>query len=949
MDKPPSPPPDQQDGAKSNGESTSIQDELLDTSETQHSPSQLDEPKSDLTPEPKSEKELATSSVAELKSVSETSGKHSTPSIPIEKPFPAQEETASTGPQEMTLFGLESTPKFGDRGMASRGSKRSSAPSIGKTRLVTPGSDASMPALKQRARSRASGLPTPSEGARGGRTDPLISLMDTVFLAGDSTGSGWLEEKEFWRLLQSPLLNLKLTSEDVRRLRARVDTDKGAVNYVEFLSRAKDLIRSLYQDRPRSSSTWTMLVSLEGEVMGYLNKNTLELRSAPPEGVTVEEPNLIEDTVFDFLEVIDPKQAGIISEKMFVEGLDMIQSGAMGLIITPEELEEIKQIFRLRKDKVPYEDFIPVLLELICRTYQVKDSSHLNWVQLDSSRVGNFWFNKRTGRSKRVMPPEFQELHQMLLYQQQERSHEMTFVQQTIHDLEAANQEIQTGRVRIGQLENQVAILNEEMETVMVQLDETGTTLDETTARLQGKSSELETAKGLLSQSELERGELRGKLRSVQQYCDEIEELKGKVTSLQSETHDYSRVVHEKEGSVSELRRELQQVVGQLREAERSVEEKDSRLDAMETDVRIQLARTRDLEEELLRVTELESKLGTAEGLLEKTEVQLDEKNSALGHARKSLQLARQRNQELDDELQHMSELREKLHHSRCEINTLKSLLASKTSLVQARDSEIERSDQMVRNLRARDEKRAQVLSVVLEQTARIHQEQKQSQRLLAVSNLLVRPSSAGRQHERTFSAPNTLPSPLPDDTPKRQRSQAPRKRITAESRNKSFVGVLPQIDGRPAGPRKRSKAHFTFSNNNELRNLTRLADASIKKDSELLNVTFFDDPPPPKLNIGDRVLVDISKPGLPSLSPKGVAGTVRYVGKVDSVYIDNRYFVGVKLDEPIGDCDGTRKGKRYFMCQPQHGLLVLSDRVVAVLDKTSLKFIPVHARDANT
>lgn len=34
-------------------------------------------------------------------------------------------------------------------------------------------------------------------------------------------------------------------------------------------------------------------------------------------------------------------------------------------------------------------------------------------------------------------------------------------------------------------------------------------------------------------------------------------------------------------------------------------------------------------------------------------------------------------------------------------------------------------------------------------------------------------------------------------------------------------------------------------------------------------------------------------------LEPRKLTGTIKYVGKVDSEYIDNRIYVGVKLDDP--------------------------------------------------
>ena len=33
-------------------------------------------------------------------------------------------------------------------------------------------------------------------------------------------------------------------------------------------------------------------------------------------------------------------------------------------------------------------------------------------------------------------------------------------------------------------------------------------------------------------------------------------------------------------------------------------------------------------------------------------------------------------------------------------------------------------------------------------------------------------------------------------------------------------------------------------------------------------------------------------------LEPTKLTGVVRYVGKIDSEYVDHRYYVGVKLDE---------------------------------------------------
>lgn len=48
--------------------------------------------------------------------------------------------------------------------------------------------------------------------------------------------------------------------------------------------------------------------------------------------------------------------------------------------------------------------------------------------------------------------------------------------------------------------------------------------------------------------------------------------------------------------------------------------------------------------------------------------------------------------------------------------------------------------------------------------------------------------------------------------------------------------------------------------------------------------------------------------------------GTVRYVGTTDFA---SGVWVGLELLSAIGKNDGTVKGKRYFPCQPQHGIFV--------------------------
>ena len=51
------------------------------------------------------------------------------------------------------------------------------------------------------------------------------------------------------------------------------------------------------------------------------------------------------------------------------------------------------------------------------------------------------------------------------------------------------------------------------------------------------------------------------------------------------------------------------------------------------------------------------------------------------------------------------------------------------------------------------------------------------------------------------------------------------------------------------------------------------------------------------QLRIGQRVLVHVKKSEF-DLEPQQLTGMIKFVGKIDSEFIDNRIYVGVKLDE---------------------------------------------------
>ncbi len=62
-----------------------------------------------------------------------------------------------------------------------------------------------------------------------------------------------------------------------------------------------------------------------------------------------------------------------------------------------------------------------------------------------------------------------------------------------------------------------------------------------------------------------------------------------------------------------------------------------------------------------------------------------------------------------------------------------------------------------------------------------------------------------------------------------------------------------------------------------------------------------------------------------------GSRGKVMYVGDGEGflkILPSSLQWIGVCLDEPLGTCDGSEKGKKLFSCPKNHGLFVSSDKV---------------------
>ena len=82
------------------------------------------------------------------------------------------------------------------------------------------------------------------------------------------------------------------------------------------------------------------------------------------------------------------------------------------------------------------------------------------------------------------------------------------------------------------------------------------------------------------------------------------------------------------------------------------------------------------------------------------------------------------------------------------------------------------------------------------------------------------------------------------------------------------------------------------------------------------------------EIKVGDRVnVVDLMPNDGSTTKKKSCIGTVRFVGSVDFVEGDNKWF-GIELDEPLGRHDGTVQDVRYFAAPDDHGVFVTESKL---------------------
>lgn len=807
---------------------------------------------------------------------------------------------------------------------------------------------------KSKRQSKSEGQePIPSLRKRSNKL-PGAKQLEEVLLACfqplDSEGAGTVSQELFWEVLQSPELGLQLTEEELAAVHQQlVPEPSGAINYAAWAIQAATVIASAHQDSLDPNAFWIPLTTTaDRSSVVYYNKQTGDWTQPPAADIFEENASIV------FHEA-DIGGKGYITRDEFTK---VLQLSAFAPNLTKQDTDELLQQFDSIPDGIAsYESFYPLAKDMILRMYRNMDTSSSEWCQIESSH-GVVMLNKITGETRKAEDPTPQPP-----LPQGEGAYVLRSLGETFAQVESLTNENYQLKEYNKDILNQLASANEELEVMAAHLDETGRDLDMANATIKEKEQALSELHSTLAQKDQDIEQLRLMLSGGNSMQSKLDSVNRDLQQAMEAIAQRDKTIAEREKLVSDFKHQAESITDKLKTARGVIDAHESLISKLQHELRQTQERVKLFEHNF---PTLEGQARSTEEDLIKTKEALEERSAALTQARKQLKAAKERNTTLEEEIQKMSSANDKLHQAESEIATLKSFLTSKTAMVEKRKKELKELRAKLSELEEKDARRAAILADVLEKTALNYQQQimKTTRAFDPVrgdTSLPVespRPSSApevarveGTAVQSTMSA--EIPFPTRRRPPVLYEGSRVRKSLT--------VPKLPPI-------RRSQKMDFSYPTIQDVKTMRKQRDSELidhshsnpqcschlcKMGSSVVDSTSkFQKPMDAQhhadvmsqVKLGTRVLAKLKRSQF-DLDPQQLTGVVKYIGKIDSEFIDNQVYVGLKLDEPVGDTDGLVKGKRYFTCPPKHGKIVKMSNIIALLPNKSVFYRPVQGR----
>ncbi|XP_006817154.1 uncharacterized protein LOC100371263 [Saccoglossus kowalevskii] len=562
------------------------------------------------------------------------------------------------------------------------------------------------------------------------------------------------------------------------------------------------------------------------------------------------------------------------------------------------------------------------------------------------------WTNRRRN-SKRVKSPSSREYEVMAQ------------LKSTQEDLKNAKEELEQEKANRQELQSKHSELQVKHEAVVKSNEKHGRILERIKNDNEKKGRQIETL-----QREQTYNQLR--IKNLELRVSEVEKTEMQLEQLREVLKGSQTNVRDKEMEIRTLKQSLEDTNKQLSNARESIAELNTRISDLNEQVRDEVKRNQLLETELEVVPILEKELDETKETLALSKKHLQERKAQLSLARQTIKDQRNKIQSLEAEVSTIPDLEEELRMAHYEILTLKKLLIGKDSLVVQKTQELENiKDQMNGDVWSKYiatypigahlkinhidsspssstynsdgnnyNKGVQQNGMVESSSPTHHRVHKYPiNKQLDVSRPPYTNSTNIEQRQRLESSTSGDRGTEP---PKQEQlSNSPKRRVKTAIVKPQMANQKdwesPSNETRNRRPHTSLGFHRRSPSPSSIRNggkpgHVHLPPGSVVLEEDWMRAHY--------LHVGDRITFKqedkYSKNKDKDAEKPPLTGVVRFVGKVDRGYVDHKIYVGLRLDEPIGDTDGVILGKRYFNVMPRHGKLVKISEIISVLNLKS-------------
>ncbi|XP_072013862.1 LOW QUALITY PROTEIN: uncharacterized protein [Amphiura filiformis] len=818
--------------------------------------------------------------------------------------------------------------------------------------------------------------------------EPFKWLANVVFTSADVDKDNRLNRRELASILDAPSLDLDLLKDDIKVLEKectneRQNLKRVPISFEEFLPLAECLLPLYYSKKDTDSrNQWCVL---DRDKLGHLffNKHTGEVSvDIPVDFFEEKESHLLEEALKEVFETADMNKDGQMQLQDFFR---IINSADFGLLLTKRDVKELTKYFLNEVGKVrqiAYNEFIGLARRLIVTIYRARDSTPYEWCHLYTCQVGSFWFNKRTGQTQRYAPNFYVRMQQTALLH---REHEMKVFSDTADELKETK----------AALEQEMAA-REDFETkfhdLTAQHEKLTKAHESTVAILNTTKLENDKRQKLNDKLERENAKLQSKIKYLESRVSELERSEANLESLREVLRNCQTSVKERDYDINELKDKLSITNKALKDEQNKCTEMEFKIDDLHHQLRDEIKRNEKMEKELDKVPLLQQEMDKVNTKMQQTEANMEEKKAHLILARATHRNDKERIQTMEKELSRLPDAEKDLEMARCEVYTLKQLLVGKDKLVMRKSQELENVKEklededpggggrrMHRGLAARGSFTNGGVKVMKmdpgsPSSVRRHSSRQDAWACSSSSSSSGPPSIAGSSSTRAShksssrrsksrldvsTPPNgtVLPEPRPKSAPLPDENISQTNLSSMNTKNGGFLKLLynngtkedmptlydlytpdgsySPVSRKPLTPSLQNGSLHSSSSSDKLDE----ADSSNKMRAGTL--MFEDDFMAAQfIHVGDRVR--LRKPGAKPGSCKTndiLTGTVKFVGKIDKEKTDHRLYVGMKLDDPVGDTDGEINGKRYFNAKSKHGKLVKIHDILSILNPKTASY----------